>query len=119
MRPLRHKGDNICIEGPLCPSLMEIQSSSLSLCSLVMHPTKTQIDHYVSAEWEGQETCSRNWNGGRDTLIQLRTSETHSNRICSFHKAHTHGNWKCMHPHKKARFAHIQIGWTHMQDMYA
>lgn len=89
MRPLRHKGGNICIEGSLCPSLMEIRSSSLSPCSLVMPATKTQIDHYVSAEWEGQETSGRNWNGGRDTLIQLRTSDTHSDRICSFREAHT------------------------------
>lgn len=52
MRPLRHKEDNICIEGPLCPSLMEIQSSSLSLCVLVMPAAKPQMDHYVSAKWE-------------------------------------------------------------------
>lgn len=57
MRPLRHKGGNICIEGPLCPSLMEIQSRSLSPCSLVMPAAKPQMDHYVPAEWEGQETC--------------------------------------------------------------
>lgn len=59
MRPLRHKGGNICIEGPLCPSLMEIQSHSLSPCSLVMPAAKPQMDHYVPAEWEGQETCDR------------------------------------------------------------
>lgn len=57
MRPLRHKGGNICIGGPLCPSLMEIQSRSLSPCSLVMPAAKPQMDHYVPAEWEGQETC--------------------------------------------------------------
>lgn len=89
MRPLRHKGGNICIEGPLCPSLMEIQSSSLSPCSLVMPAPKPQMDHYVPAEWEGQETSDGNWNGGRDTLIQLRSSDTHSNRICSFVEART------------------------------
>ncbi len=76
MRPLRHKGGNICIEGPLCPSLMEIQSSSLSPCSLVMPAAKPQMDHYVSAEWEGQETSDGNWNGGRDTLIQVRSCDT-------------------------------------------
>lgn len=59
MKPLRHKGGNICIEGPLCPSLMEIQSRSLSPCSLVMPAAKPQMDHYVPAEWEGQETCDR------------------------------------------------------------
>lgn len=89
MRPLRHKGGNICIEGPLCPSLMEIQSSSLSPYSLVMPAAKPQMDHYVPAEWEGQETSDGNWNGGRDTLIQLSTSDTRSNRICLFHE-HTH-----------------------------
>lgn len=57
MRPLRHKGGNICIEGPPCPSLMEIQSRSLSPCSLLMPAAKPQMDHYVPAEWEGQETC--------------------------------------------------------------
>lgn len=79
MRPLRHKGGNICIGGPLCPSLMEIQSRSLSLCSAVMPAAKPQMDHYVSAEWEGQETSSGNRNGGRDTLIQL---ETHAKVGC-------------------------------------
>lgn len=29
-------------------------------------------------------------------------------------QTHTHGNWKRIHPAKKAKFAHIQIGWTHM-----
>ncbi len=116
MRPLRHKGGNICIEGPLCPNLMEIQSSSLSPCSLVMPAAKPQMDHYVPAEWEGQETSDGNWNGGRDTLIQLRPSDTRSNRICSFHEVHTKKNTprRCAHPPLKAKYAHIQIGWTHM-----
>lgn len=52
VRSFRHKGDNICIEGPPCPTLMEIQSSSLSPCFLVMPAAKPQMDHYVSAEWE-------------------------------------------------------------------
>lgn len=64
MRLLRHKEGNICIEGPLCPSLMEIQSRSLSPCSLVIPAAKPQMDHYVFAEWEGQKTLDGNWNGG-------------------------------------------------------
>lgn len=52
MRPLRHKERNVCIEGPLCPSLMEIRSSLVSPCFLVMPAAKPQMDHYVSAEWE-------------------------------------------------------------------
>ena len=116
MRPLRHKGGNICIEGPLCPSLMEIQSSSLSPYSLVMPAAKPQMDHYVPAEWEGQETSDGNWNGGRDTLIQLSTSDTRSNRICLCHE-HTHIQMRCIHPaEKKAKYAHIQIGWTHVRQ---
>lgn len=77
-RTLRHKEGNICIEGPLSPSLMEIRSRSLSPCSLVMPAAKPQMDHYVPAEWEGQETSNGNWSGGRDTLIQLRSGDRNS-----------------------------------------
>lgn len=108
MRPLRHKGGNICIEGPLCPSLMEIQSSSLSPCALVMPAAKPQMDHYVPAEWEGQETCDGNWNGGWETLIQLRSSGINSNRICSLRELHIH-----THTHRPGD-AYICLKWLNM-----
>ncbi len=114
MRPLRHKGGNICIEGPLCPNLMEIQSSALSLCFLVIPAAKPQMDHYVPAELEGQETSNGNWNGGRDTLIQLRPSDTHPNRICSLCEVQTNTHLEMHTSLKRNKYAHTQIGWTHL-----
>lgn len=122
MRPLRHKGGNICIEGPLCPSLMEIQSSSLSPCSLVMPAAKPQMDHYVPAEWEGQETSDGNWNGGGETLIQLRSSDTNSNRMCSFHEVHTYTDLEDAYIHVKGLNMHTYKQGGHtctIRDMYA
>lgn len=119
MRPLRHKGGNICIEGPLCPSLMEIQSSSLSPCFLVMPAAKPQMDHYVPAEWEGQEISDGNWNGGRDTLIQLRSSDTHSNRICSFCEAHANAHLRDASVHLKQLNMHTYRHICATQDMPA
>ena len=55
-----------------------IRSCSLCPCSLVMPAAKPQMDHYVPAEWEGQETSNGNWRGGRDTLIQLRSGDRNS-----------------------------------------
>lgn len=81
MNPLRHKGCNVCIGGPLCPSLMEIRSSPVSPCFLVVPAAKPQMDHYVSVEWEVKRPLMEIGMEGRDALIQLRFGGTCSKRI--------------------------------------
>lgn len=90
MRPLRHKGGNICMEGPLCPSLMEIQSSSPSPCSVGNACCKTP-------KWTIMCLQSRRVKrpqmeigiGGRDTLIQLRAMVIHAQMGCAYFCVYT------------------------------
>lgn len=79
-------------EGPLCPGLMEMQSSRASLSSVgnaCCNPPP-QMDYYVPAEEEGQETSDGNWNwGGRNALIQLRAVVTRAQMGYAHFHVHT------------------------------
>lgn len=100
------------MEGPLCPSLMEIQSSSPSPCSVgnaCCKPPKWTIMCLQSRRVKRPQM--EIGIGGRDTLIQLRAVVIQAQMGCAYFCVYT-STRLCMCVPKMAQYARTQRGDT-------